>query len=104
MSAFLAILGFLIVLDLAWWRLSHRWLRGKPRWRLFNTVFILVQILGFGFLIGGRIAGVRWNLPTPYLGSIYLWHLFILPLLLVGVIFVPLWLVNRFARSRTKND
>ncbi|MEO7934485.1 MAG: metallophosphoesterase [Chthoniobacterales bacterium] len=102
MSAFLAILGLLIVLDLVWWRLSHRWLRGKTHWRVFNAVFLLAQILGFGFLITGRVAGIRWNLPTPWMASIYLWHLLILPLLLViGIVALPVLLFVFWKRRKS---
>ncbi len=102
MSAFLAILGLLLVLDLIWWGLSHRWLRGAAHWRVFNGVFLATQILGFGFLIGGRIVGVHWNLPTPWMASIYLWHLLVLPLLLVlGIVSLPVLLFVMWKRRKS---
>jgi len=104
MFVFFLILSLFLVLDLLWWWLSDRWLRDKKSWRTFNTIFLLAQIVGFGTLIGSRIAGVRWNLPTPWLSSVYLWHLLILPLLLVlGVCALPLLLflgIRRFMRRR----
>lgn len=102
MSTFLLILGLLLFLDIVWWRLAHRWLREKPHWRVFNSLFLLAQILGFAFLLGGRVAGIRWNLPTPLLATIYLWHLLILPVLLaIGIIALPILLV-RFLRRRSQ--
>ena len=104
MGFFLLILGALLVLDVVWWRLAHRWLRGKTHWHVFNSLFLLAQILGFVFLLGGRIAGIRWNLPTPILASIYLWHLLILPLLLVmGLLAAPILLV-RFLQKRSRKS
>ena len=104
MVFFLLTLGALIILDIVWWRLAHSWLRGKIHWRVFNSIFLLAQILGFAFLISGRIAGIRWNLPTPILSSIYLWHLLILPVLLVvGIVALPILLV-RFLQKRSRKS
>ena len=102
MSVFLLILSTLLLLDLAWWLLGHRFLKNQRKWQLFNAIFIVCQLLAFGFLLGGRFLGIRWSLPTPVMSAIYLWHILILPILLIVGVLALFYLAIRFLVSIKK--
>ncbi|MGI8905932.1 MAG: metallophosphoesterase [Candidatus Sumerlaeaceae bacterium] len=84
MSLFFIVFLSMPLVDLAWWRWADVRLRKLPakRWlRILLAVFITAQIAQFLYLLMGRGFGVKLQSPMLLLGSAYLWHLIILPVL-----------------------
>jgi predicted MPP superfamily phosphohydrolase len=81
------------LVDLAWWRWADVRLRVNPRlWiaRVLLGLFILAEVAQFLWLLAARGFGVKVHSPVLLLGSAYLWHLVVLPVLAVATL---LWLL-----------
>ena len=102
MSFFLAILLFMFIGDAVCWWLADRLLRRALRpgfWRIVNGAFFLLQAGVLAAILFIRTRGITTDLlgSKPILAAVYLWHLVLLPLLLVGLLIRGLWLVGRRA-------
>jgi predicted MPP superfamily phosphohydrolase len=103
MSIFLLIVIGLPVLDLAWWYLADRRLRGLPRarrWRLLLAAFVGGNLAVYGWLLLSRLGGYATAVPTVLLGVCYIWHLFVLPATVLAVLGVGLLRAVRAAVAR----
>ncbi len=81
MSFSFFLLGFLVLPDLLWWGWAHRRLRGVRwgRWLLgLYMVGMLAQVTWILLFPSTARRSHLW-LPVPYIASVYLWHLLILP-------------------------
>lgn len=90
---FIIVLLTLFVLgDAAWgWyvasKLREEGVKGTPlsKWGLVGTGLFFVLTLGcLGLVLVGRMRGEPHALPVPLLMAVFLWHMMILPLILVG--------------------
>ena len=108
---FFVIMLLLFVGDIAWWMWAHA--RLKPlkhvrRWQIalgvFTACFLGYLVFFLLFPTFGRHAH-HW-VPTYVLASIYIWHVFVLPIAIVSIILFELISLGvRLAnRLRTKKD
>ena len=84
MSFVLIIVGALLLLDLLWWRAATRMLR-HARWKagalIAHTIFIALQFAGLVVVLLSRRMELPFELPRIATAAVYMWHLFILPVL-----------------------
>jgi hypothetical protein len=83
----LLIAGAILVFDAIWWIASARLARRTPwRWLVFG--FMSAQVIGLGWLFGGRLSGSDWDraLPKFAVTGVFIWHTLLLPLFVVGVL------------------
>lgn len=113
MSLFLIILGSILLADVLWWWRGDRWLRPLKRpalWRGLFAGFMWLQLTAFIFLIASRL--LRWDvqLPLAMIVALFIWHLLILSVLVVGWLLTSTALGVAWAArqalpaSRTKTD
>lgn len=85
MSFFVVLLFGFILGDILWWVKTHR---RFPRCgvRLGAAIWAVAMLGGLGLVIGSRFAGARWDdaMPRPVLSAVFVWHLLVLPLWLMG--------------------
>jgi predicted MPP superfamily phosphohydrolase len=90
---------------LAWWWKTHRLLRSARRsawWHAAAAVFFIAQLGGLLLIILSRSVEGPWETlaSRPLLSAVYIWHLLILPLLLIGWLVVAVVkLIASFARK-----
>ena len=100
MSFFLAILIFMFVGDAVCWRLADRALKRLPRaalWRGLNGLFFLTQGVVLAAILFVRVQGLTMDLlgSKPLLSAVYIWHLVLLPLVLVAFLAAGLYALGR---------
>lgn len=82
MSRFFLMISSLPLLHLAWWWWTDRRLVVLPRprlWRGALAAFALLWLVLYVWLFSGRLLGNAAPIPTPLLGSLYLWFIVVLP-------------------------
>lgn len=84
--SFFAVLLAVFLLGDVWWLVSI--LRGTRRVgvRLAAIAWILLVLGGLGLVMGARFAGQQSDdlLPRPVLSAVFIWHLLVLPLWMIG--------------------
>jgi predicted MPP superfamily phosphohydrolase len=107
MRMFYVILALMLAMDLAWWRYADGLLRPLRRARLWRG--LLASFMGGQlFLLLWTVASRRFGpgfdqlTPQPLIAATYLWHLIVLPLLLltcvvIGLLTMP-WRLARWVR------
>ncbi len=93
MNVFLLIIVGLPAFDVLWWIWGERRLRRARRegwrqagwWRLGLALLAGGNLLGYGYALLGRLAKLP-ALPLMLLSEIYIWHLVVLPLCVVGIV------------------
>ncbi len=100
MSFFLAILLFMFVGDAVCWWLADRALKTLPRaavWRSLNGGFFLLQSGILAAILFIRTQGLTTDLlgSKPLLSAVYIWHLVLLPLVLLAALALGLVAVGR---------
>ena len=93
MSFFLLIIFAMPVGDVLWWWWADRWLRPLRRAKLYRVLlalFVAVQLLGFGIVIGSRFIGARVALPAGPLAVIYVWHIVVLSAIALAMLLASL--------------
>lgn len=101
MPLFFIILGTMLLLDILWLAVAHKLLANAPRWRWFVMGFIFLQAAAFSWFLIGRITGQRWDLTTPIMSSMYLWHLIFLPVLnLLGLVLILIVGIGKSFRKK----
>lgn len=87
----------MLALDVLWWSvLAHATNRGWGR--AFLAIFMLAQIIGFIWLIVGRLFQIGWDkwLPKFAVSAVFIWHFIGLGLFsLFGIALVPVLLVQK---------
>jgi predicted MPP superfamily phosphohydrolase len=94
------IIGLMIVLDVAWWVAAMRLTR-RSQWRVLANVFIVAQMAGLLWIIGGRWWHVDWLRQTPkaVFAAVIIWHFFgLLVLLPIAILSVSAWIVRGLRR------
>jgi hypothetical protein len=92
MFRFILIVGsILVTLDLLWWWRGDAWARRLEKhraWRIGWATFMIVQTVGILLLLFARYLGLdrTAGLPLPMLTFLFVWHLLVLP----GVIVIAL--------------
>lgn len=97
----LTIIAVLLFTDLFWWWAADHLLRGRSRWwRLAVGGWTMLQIAGLAMTIASRALGTNLDLfmPLPFEVAIYIWHLFILSIILVGALVYGLYQAARLLR------
>ena len=87
MSVFFLILGSIALLNAIWWGASTYLSRGS-RWRYLNLAFLVFQVGGLAWLIGGRITHSGWDrsLPKFVVTALLTWHMMVLPVAITVLI------------------
>ena len=89
----------MLALDLVWWyALAHAMTR--PWCRALLAIFMIAQLVGLVWLIGGRLLETGWDrlLPKFVSVAIFIWHFIGLGLLsCLGIALIPFLLVQKFA-------
>jgi hypothetical protein len=87
MSFVLVILSAMILADVWWWFYTDRAVRRRKlpvRWRVGAGLWVVSMLLGIGLLVLARILRVRGMImPEWAVVVVFIWHLLLLPLLLV---------------------
>ena len=105
MSVFFLILGSIAVLNAIWWVASMYLSRGTG-WRYLNLAFLIFQVGGLAWLIGGRMTHSGWDrlLPKFVVSALLSWHMLLLPVaiavLLVSLPVALVFHVTRWIRRR----
>lgn len=89
MSPFFLIVFSLFASSFVWWAWADAWLRKTRRavgWRVAVAVFALIQAASFVFLIWSRAVDSTMQLPGPLAAMVYLWHLLVMPPVLIALI------------------
>jgi predicted MPP superfamily phosphohydrolase len=94
--------------DCTWWWKTHRLLRSACRlwpWHAAAAAFFIAQLSGLLIIILSRSVDGPWEAlaSRPLLSAVYIWHLLVLPLLLIGWLAVTvaqfvLFLARKLAR------
>jgi uncharacterized protein len=100
---FFLILGAFFLGNFLWWFLTDRALRkaqASRYWRGALALWLIVLSVGLATWVGGRWASIDFQWPLGWIAVIYIWHLLILPVLLVGGIMgvTADWLWHCFQR------
>jgi predicted MPP superfamily phosphohydrolase len=80
---FLLFIFSIFVCSIVWWVIGHRLLSGLPRaraWRSAVAALMGLNLLGFAWVIGTRMAGARDDPPVPILATTLIWHVAALPI------------------------
>src|SRR5687768_5410403 len=88
MPIFFLILGAMVAFDLLWWRQADRLLRPLPHgrwWRTLLGLFMGGQLFLILWAVGARFiaAGFDGSTPVTLIAATYVWHLLVLPVLVV---------------------
>ncbi|HEV7302269.1 MAG TPA: metallophosphoesterase [Tepidisphaeraceae bacterium] len=89
MSTFLLIIFTLFASNFIWWAWADAWLRKTHRavgWRLAVGLYALSQAGLFVFMIYARMVDLGSAMPQPLLIAVYVWHLVILPVVMLALI------------------
>ena len=82
---FAVILGAILLGSVLWWAWADRLLRPYRILRIFVAVFVAAHLLFLAshFVVPGIAR--RWHhwIPAPWLATVYLWHLLVVPLSLI---------------------
>lgn len=109
MSLFFLLFLLMPLIDLAWWRWADGYLRRMQWarwWRIALGLFMVAEIGQFLWLLLARGFAFKVYSPVLLLGSAYLWHLVILPVLAIATLFFVLeqnaWKIARRFGARQK--
>ena len=89
MFRFVLIVGsILVALDLLWWWRGDAWTRRlhkRRAWRIGWMTFMIVQTVGILLLLFARYLGLdrTAGLPLPVLIFLFVWHLLVLPAVVI---------------------
>src|SRR3982751_6204345 len=101
MQFVIALIGTMFALDLLWWVVSARFARVKFA-RIGVAVFALAQLAGLIWLLTQRFshAESRALFSKFVMATIFIWHMILLPLLLlVAVVLLPILAIATLVRS-----
>jgi uncharacterized protein len=113
MRMFYVILVLMLATDLAWWRCADLLLRPLKHcrlWRALLAVFMGGQVVLLVWTVAARRFGAGFDqlTPQPLIAAAYLWHLIVLPLLLLlwlatGVVTTPRRLIRWLRREHAEH-
>jgi hypothetical protein len=97
------ILLFMLSIDGLWWRAGDVWLRGRrfaPLWRGLWGAFMAGQIIYVlaALFLPSQIRSSRTVIPLAYHTQAYIWHLIVLPIILLAL--AGRWIFKRRRQRR----